>query len=322
MLTDLIIEDYQAIRRLRLKLGRLTVVTGPTGSGKSAVLRALRLVAFNARGTSYIRRGAKKCAVLTGDQEQGWAVAIHRGGRGSDRYRLSFIPQSGDEPHVDEFTKLAGGVPEEVTAALQLTPLNFASQFDRPYLLDETGSQVARTLGELTNVTLIFEAAREASRRKQGIAADLKRAEARVEELREQARSFAGLPAQRQAVAQAMEYMTRAQALDTRRSRLIDLSSRVLQERAVASGAQQRFARHAAVGTAALEQLQQRYWRLRCVASEWYEAQEAISVAEERRQLAVREETKAHFTLHKLLADAGICPTCGQEVKKEWTSQS
>lgn len=57
MLTSVEIENFQSVRRARLELGRFTVVTGATGSGKSAVLRAIRLLAFNARGTSYIMRG-------------------------------------------------------------------------------------------------------------------------------------------------------------------------------------------------------------------------------------------------------------------------
>jgi excinuclease UvrABC ATPase subunit len=56
-LSSVDIRDYQSqsIASARIPPGKLAVVTEPTGSGKSAVIRA-RLLAFNARGTDYIRR--------------------------------------------------------------------------------------------------------------------------------------------------------------------------------------------------------------------------------------------------------------------------
>ncbi len=64
-------------------------MTGPTGSGKSAVIRALRLLAFNARGTDYIRQGQSSCRVLVVAEYEAVAAAIVRGaGRGHDYYAL------------------------------------------------------------------------------------------------------------------------------------------------------------------------------------------------------------------------------------------
>ncbi len=60
-LSSVDIRDYQSqsqsqsIASARIPPGKLAVVTEPTGSGKSAVIRE-RLLAFNARGTDYIRR--------------------------------------------------------------------------------------------------------------------------------------------------------------------------------------------------------------------------------------------------------------------------
>ena len=76
MLTSVEIENFQSLKRLTVKLGRFTVVTGATGSGKSSVFRAMELLAFNARGTSYITRGEKTCQVATGKLEQGLVSAI------------------------------------------------------------------------------------------------------------------------------------------------------------------------------------------------------------------------------------------------------
>jgi predicted ATPase len=50
MLTTLAIANYRSIRQIVLPLGRLTVVTGANGSGKSNLYRALRLLSDTARG--------------------------------------------------------------------------------------------------------------------------------------------------------------------------------------------------------------------------------------------------------------------------------
>jgi predicted ATPase len=50
VLTTLAIANYRSIRQMTLPLGRLNVVTGANGSGKSNLYRALRLLADTARG--------------------------------------------------------------------------------------------------------------------------------------------------------------------------------------------------------------------------------------------------------------------------------
>ncbi|HSC81359.1 MAG TPA: AAA family ATPase [Chitinolyticbacter sp.] len=50
MLSTLAIANYRSLRNLILPLGRLNVITGANGSGKSSVYRALRLLAQTAQG--------------------------------------------------------------------------------------------------------------------------------------------------------------------------------------------------------------------------------------------------------------------------------
>ncbi len=50
MITRLAIAGYRSLRDVRVALGRLTVVTGANGSGKSSLYRALRLLADVAQG--------------------------------------------------------------------------------------------------------------------------------------------------------------------------------------------------------------------------------------------------------------------------------
>ncbi len=50
MITRLAIAGYRSLRDIRVTLGRLTIVTGANGSGKSSLYRALRLLADIAQG--------------------------------------------------------------------------------------------------------------------------------------------------------------------------------------------------------------------------------------------------------------------------------
>ena len=75
MLTGLRIVNYQSHKRTDVPLGLFTVITGPSNVGKSSMIRAGSLAARNASGTSYIRVGAKSCAViLTGVSADGTSL--------------------------------------------------------------------------------------------------------------------------------------------------------------------------------------------------------------------------------------------------------
>jgi DNA repair ATPase RecN len=311
VLTHIEIENFQSLRQVSIGLGRFTVVTGATGSGKSAVIRAARHLAFNARGTGYITRGAKSCKVTVGGQDgDGWAVRLERGaGRGKDCYRLHRGPVLRENPG-EVFAKLAGGVPEQVTDALQLSELNFAAQFDRPFLLDSSGGEAARVLGKLTNVTLLFEAARECSRRRLEVMGDLKRAEAELARLTEEAQRFRGMRGRQEAVSEAEEALERVQDTEARLGRLRALTARL----EAAEAALERAAPPQVPDGSRLEELAGRLDRARSL----YAQLDGAVLAMEGARFAVSEagaaERAAHERLHQVLAEAGQCPTCGQDV--------
>lgn len=307
MLTDVVIEDYQALHRARLRLGKFTVVTGPTGSGKSAVVRALKLAVFNARGTGYVRTGAKSAKVILQD-DLGLLVGITRGGRGQDAYLLDVLGEK------KTFTKLAGGVPEEVAALLQLGDINFAGQFDRPFLLAETGSVVARTLGELTNVTLVFDAAREANRRKLDIARELRVWEKNLESLTEQARAFRTLKERRAAAVEATERHGICRHLALEIGQLTRLAQAVTDAEKQLAYTEDYLEATAPPPTQDLDLRLADLQRLRALRYQHDESERAERQWEGAADAAARDEKQAHLDLHRALLEAGTCPTCGREM--------
>ncbi len=71
MLSALAIAGYRSLRELIVPLGRLNVITGANGSGKSSVYRSLRLLADTARGgviTSLAREGGLPSTLWAGPE--------------------------------------------------------------------------------------------------------------------------------------------------------------------------------------------------------------------------------------------------------------
>ncbi|MGF6771440.1 putative ATPase [Paraburkholderia sp. GAS199] len=77
MLSTLAIAGYRSLRDLIVPLGRLNVITGANGSGKSSVYRALRLLAETARGgviVSLAREGGLQSTLWAGPERFSRAV--------------------------------------------------------------------------------------------------------------------------------------------------------------------------------------------------------------------------------------------------------
>lgn len=238
MLQSIEVRNFQSLHHVSLTLAPLTVIVGPSSSGKSAFGRAVRMLASNARGTSFITHGETVCTV-TAVTDRG-RVTLRKGKE--DSYVVIPHPDQHDSgiEHPDlslqqTFTKLAGSVPEEVSAFLGIPPkdaINFAGQFDRPYLLDDTGNEVARTLGDLTNVTMVLEAAREGRRlslaqnstlktRRADLAAD----EARIDEYRPLKDQRAALERAETLIVTAGEHRARLERLDSLTQSLRDAAT-------------------------------------------------------------------------------------------------
>jgi hypothetical protein len=271
-------------------------------------------------------------------------IAVERGS-GKSVYELQI---AGDD-EVHTFTKCGTNVPDMVSAAHDLgdDEMWLAGQFDRPFLLDENGSHIARVLGDLTNVSMIFAAVRECNRRASGAKTRLTSRQADLEKVRESIQEYVDLPLKLAACAAAEAAVVRASELDqrrillrmicedaershnralharlhlrpvprieslvtseSRRSRLAELV------RTVVDVAERRSAiRLVSVpDVSPLTALAARRTHLRTVLTELGQAEVSRRQAIELAARARTAAEEARDRLGQALTDAGMCPTCG-----------
>lgn len=130
-------------------VGQLTVIVGPSDSGKSAIIRSLRLLGYNEPdGLDYMRVGASFVRV-TAEYESG-RTAIRERTKSKNQYRI-IVPNAKEPQAFEGFGREA--VPLEVQEITGMRPvvigdlslnLNMAEQLDTPFLGNKATSAPAR----------------------------------------------------------------------------------------------------------------------------------------------------------------------------------
>lgn len=306
MIGSVEIKNFQSLRDVEIELGDFTVVVGPSSSGKSAFVRALRALACNIRGSDHVSRGSR-VATVSVVLESGVRVVLERG-EGVGRYTV-------DAPDVapEVFTKLGGAVPDKVAEVLGLDAEQvFARQFDPPFLVTDSGPEAARRLGALTNASVVLGAAREAKRIQAGHAATLKVRRGDLEQLQAALPDFAALGPALGALSAVEAELAEVAEVDARASRLRDLL--VGWERAEGVLASQAVLVPPTTDWGPVEQAYARLSTVKVVIGGWARAEHAVSQARPRVADAEEKARAAHAAVHDALREAGICPTCQQEV--------
>lgn len=310
MIERIEVRNFQSLYDVEVDLAKFTVIVGASSSGKSAFMRALRTLASNSRGTGFISHGQGQASITARGQD--WVVTLDRGA--VNGYKVS--TPGGDEV----FTKLGGAVPGRVSEVLGVGPvtdgssLNFADQFDRPYLVAESGQTVARVLGELTNVSRIFEAVREANRRRIGVSGLLKTRKEDVAELLEQAQQYRGLADRQKALELASDALGAARGVASRVEEL---------ERSIGAweAAEVSLSRTGDVpdvpDLGPVLEARDKLVAVQGAVRGWISGQGAAEEADLRYRESVEEEVRLKEQIHEVLVAAGQCPMCGQGIERE-----
>lgn len=144
LLDSLRIKNFQAHEDFGIAFDAgVTAIVGPTDSGKSSVIRAIRWLATNEpSGEEFVRWGSSGSQVRL-KLSSGVSVVRERGGE--NIYKLDG----------KEFRAFGNGVPPEIQSALGLADINFQGQYDSPFWLSSTAGEVARSLNRIVNLEII-----------------------------------------------------------------------------------------------------------------------------------------------------------------------
>lgn len=185
---EILLENFQSHKKTVITPagpGQLTVIVGASDSGKTALIRGLRWLAYNSpNGTDFVRVGTQQ-GTVSAIMAQGQKITRTRSRGGVNRYILEDL----QHPAPRIFESFGTGVPLEAQQALELEPisigeieftLNFSEQLDGPFLGNSTPSTArAKMLGKLSGVEEVDHAGKT-------LGTDLYRKRREVEGIRSQ----------------------------------------------------------------------------------------------------------------------------------------
>ncbi len=143
-LERLLLQDFQCHSSLGIAFDpRVTCLMGPSDVGKSAVLRAIRWVAFNRPlGDACVREGAERSTVKL--LVDGQTVRRKRG-KGINSYEL-------DKQKYEAF---GNNVPEQIENLLNLSDANVQGQHDPSFWFSLSPAEVARQLNQVVDLDVM-----------------------------------------------------------------------------------------------------------------------------------------------------------------------
>lgn len=170
----------------------LTVITGPSDAGKTAVIRALRWLAFNEpQGEAFLHtirnadgsiKSAVDEAVVTVEFSDGTVITKTRR-KGKTTYTHSLYLEPWEKAEVPPEIKETLGLVKQTYGENFETCLNFAFQLDPPFLLSETGSAGAKVLGKLAGTEVVDKSIGAVNKLTHRIRTDIAQAEKTIGQL-------------------------------------------------------------------------------------------------------------------------------------------
>lgn len=299
------LKDFQSLANVDVELGQFTAIIGPSNTGKSALVRAIRAMAYNAPAPGLVREGKSKF-IAKAKFSNAAILTLTKG-------------KSVSEFDIDGRTWAKSGstsVPAEVAQLWQIADFAITSQHDAPFLLAEPASAVAKTLGELTNAAMLMEAVREANKRRTEALTDEKTRLRECQEARDEIETHRGLSARVKGLEVAKDLLSVAQDTEQKAAELEQLladrqlaldeldSTLMKQVRSVDVVETVSIAETKVKKAAALE-------RLIGMKSA---AERQIEQSLEAATIATISRSQAEADIHNLMSAAGFCPLCHQGV--------
>lgn len=197
MIRSLILSNFQSHPSTTIEFTPgINAIIGASDKGKSAVLRGFEWVRTNRpNGDAHVSDWALDSK---GKQTDECRVVVT-----TDRHRIERVRHNKVNGYVldgatIEATK--GDLPAEITAAFGLLDLNVQKQLDGPFLLSQSGGEVARFFNSLVNLEEIDHCMSAADGLKREIMGDIRRSLEAIESTRAQEAKFSWVDEARSAL--------------------------------------------------------------------------------------------------------------------------
>lgn len=153
-ITTVEIENFQSHWKTKVNFDNFSVIVGPTDSGKSAIIRAIKWCLYNSPdGVEFVRQGETTAAVVV-SFDDGTSVKRVKG-KGVNFYDLT--DENGVTIHLESFG--SGSVTDvlnfhgmrEIMFAGSSRALNICDQLSGPFFLSESSIERAMMIGDIAN---------------------------------------------------------------------------------------------------------------------------------------------------------------------------
>ena len=230
---EVTIEGFQSHVQSTFNLSPgLTVITGPSDAGKTAIIRALRWFAFNEpTGEAFLHTirnpdGSVKEAVdqakVSVTFDNGVTVTKTRR-KGKTSYTHSSYQNGWEKAEIPPEIKETLGLVKQQYGDFE-TCLNFAFQLDPPFLLSETASIGAKVLGKLAGTEVVDKSISEVNKKTHQVRTEISYADKQIGEIDVSLIEYFELDTKDQQLTKAEEAFTRLQEARERRGDLIKLT--------------------------------------------------------------------------------------------------
>lgn len=183
MIKKLLIQNFQSHENSTLEFHKgLNVIVGQSDSGKSAIIRALKLVVWNRpAGDSF--RSDWGGDTFVGIKTKNDSITRSKT-KSKNEYTLN---------NLDPFKAFGTNVPEEIQKALNLDEINLQEQHDKSFLISETSGNVASHFNKIAKLDKIDKGQQKIQKEITAITQKIKHTKQDIEDKKEQLKEFPDL---------------------------------------------------------------------------------------------------------------------------------
>ncbi len=190
-----VLENFQSHKYTEVEFdSRLNIIVGDSDSGKTAIFRGIKWVLYNEPlGDFFIREGSNSCKVTIVLNDQ--TVVERFRSKSKNSYHL-YLPNEKEAV----FEGFGHNVPYEISKAIgiqrinldkdRVRSVNLSEQLDGAFLLSESGSIKASSIGRLVGVNIIDDALRKSLNDSRRLTIENNSIQSSIIELKEELSSY------------------------------------------------------------------------------------------------------------------------------------